>query len=308
MTTQLTPPKTPAPARPAENITGKQLNSRKLRSSRVKTTAAVTGKYVSLVVMSLIVVIPLVVVLFASLKTSAEYARTGPLQPPTNWLNFANFAKAFTDGNMVVGFINTGFILVVSLIGTILIGTMAAYALDRFDFRFKKVVFGLFLVATLVPSVTTQVATFQVVLALGLFDTPWAAIALFTGTDIISIYIFVQFMQSIPKSLDEAAMIDGANRFGIYWRVILPLLKPAIATVVIIKGIAIYNEFFIPFLYMPDSNLGTISTALYRFKGPYGTQWEVIGAGTMIVIIPTLVVFLLLQKFIYNGITSGATK
>ena len=274
----------------------------------MKATLAASGKYASLILASILVIGPLVVVLFAAFKTSSEYARTGPLQPPNNWLNFHNFVIAFTDGNMAVSFVNTGFILVVSLVGTILIGTMAAYALNRFRFRFKRLVFGLFLIATLVPSVTTQVATFQVVLALGLYDTPWAAIALFTGTDIVSIYIFVQFMQSIPQSLDEAAMIDGANRFTIYWRVILPLLKPAIATVVIIKGISIYNEFFIPFLYMPDSDLGVISTSLYHFKGPFGTQWQIIGAGTMIVIIPTLVIFLLLQKFIYNGITQGATK
>ena len=274
----------------------------------MKSAVAATGKYASLILMSLVVVIPFVVILFASFKSSTEYARTGPLDPPTNWFNIGNFVKAFVDGGMGQAFINTGMILVISLVGTILIGTMTAYALDRFDFRFKRVVWVLFLLATLVPSVTTQVATFQVVLNLGLYDTQWAAIAIFTGTDIVSIYIFVQFMQSIPKSLDEAAMLDGANRFGIYWRVILPLLKPAIATVVIIKGIAIYNEFYIPFLYMPDDSLGVISTSLFRFKGPFGAQWEVIGAGTMIVVIPTLIVFLLLQKFIYNGITSGATK
>ena len=89
---------------------------------------------------------------------------------------------------------------------------------------------------------------------------------------------------------------------------ILPLLKPAIATVTIIKGVAIYNEFYIPFLYMPDRDLGTISTSLFRFKGPYGTQWEIISAGIVIAIIPTLVVFLLLQRFIYNGLTAGATR
>ena len=128
------------------------------------------------------------------------------------------------------------------------------------------------------------------------------------GTDIVSIYIFLQFIRSIPVSLDEAARLDGANSFTIYWRIILPLLKPAIATVVIIKGIAIYNDFYIPFLYMPDDNLGIISTSLFRFKGPFGAHWEVISAGAVLVIIPTLVVFLVLQRFIYNGFTSGATK
>ncbi|CAN5147301.1 carbohydrate ABC transporter permease [soil metagenome] len=277
-------------------------------STRLRAGLVVTVKYVTLVLAALITVVPLIVVLFVSLKSHSEYLTTSAITPPANWLNFGNYVHAFVDGGMLQGFINTTFILVVSLAGTILIGTMTAYALDRFQFRGKKLVFGAFLVATLVPGVTTQVATFQVVNALSLFNTPWAAIVLFLGTDIVSIYIFIQFMQSIPKSIDEAAMLDGASRWTIYWRLILPLLKPAIATVVIIKGIAIYNEFYIPFLYMPSQDLGVISTTLFRFQGPMGAQWEIIGAGTLIVILPSLVVFIALQRFIYAGITSGAAK
>ena len=100
----------------------------------------------------------------------------------------------------------------------------------------------------------------------------------------IAIYIFIQFMQSIPVSLDEAAMIDGANRWTIYWRIVLPLLKPAIATVVIIKGIAIYNEFYLPSLYLQSEQL--ISTALFDFKGPFGAQWELIAAATIRTSVP----------------------
>ena len=267
-----------------------------------------TLKYLSLVVASVVTLLPLGVVLIASLKTKVEFTTTGPFDLPANLFNVENFVTAFVKGNMVQGLINTSFILVVSLAGTILIGTMTAYAIDRFNFRAKKLILGLFLIATLVPGVTTQVATFQIVNNLGLFNSLAAPIVLFLGTDIVSIYIFVQFMSSIPKSLDEAAMLDGANRWTIYWRVILPLLKPAIATVVIIRGIAIYNEFYIPFLYMPSQELGTISTSLFRFKGPFGAQWEVIAAGTILVIVPTLILFLFLQKYIYNGFISGATK
>jgi len=267
-----------------------------------------TLKYLSLVVAAFVTLLPLGAVLIASLKSESEFSTTGPFELPRNIFNLDNFVTAVVKGNMIQGLINTSFILVVSLAGTILIGTMTAYAIDRFQFRFKSIVLGLFLVATLVPSVTTQVATFQIVNNLGLFNTIWAPVVLFLGTDIVSIYIFLQFMQAIPKSLDEAAMLDGANRFTIYWRVILPLLKPAIATVVIIRGIAIYNEFYIPFLYMPSRELGTIATSLFRFKGPFGAQWEVIAAGTMVVIIPTLILFLFLQRYIYNGFTSVANK
>ena len=273
---------------------------------RLRGVSATTAKYLSLIIASVLTLLPLSVLLFASLKTAPEYAQTGPFDPPENWFNFDNFVTAFTSGKMLEGFVNTSIVLVVSLAGTIFIGTMAAYALDRFAFRGKKLVFALFLVATLIPSVTSQVATFQLINGLGLYDTKAALILLFMGTDIIAIYLFIQFMQSIPVSLDEAAMIDGANRWTIYWRIVLPLLRPAIATVVIIKGIAVYNEFYAPFLYLPSE--GLISTSLFRFKGPFGAQWEVISAGVILVIIPTLIAFLALQRFIYNGFTAGAGK
>lgn len=273
---------------------------------RARGISAQTAKYLSLIIAALCTLLPLVSVLFASLKTAQEYGTTGPLEPPANWFNLDNFVIAFTRGDMLMGFVNTAIVLGVALVGTIILGTMTAYALDRFEFRGRKLVLGLFLVATLIPSVTSQVATFQVINGLGLYDTKTALILLFMGTDIIAIYLFIQFMSSIPVSLDEAAMIDGANRWTIYWRVILPLLKPAIATVVIIKGIAVYNEFYSPFLYLPSEDL--ISTSLFRFKGPFGSQWEIISAGALIVIIPTLIAFLVLQRWIYKGLTSGAVK
>ncbi|MEU3413462.1 MULTISPECIES: carbohydrate ABC transporter permease [unclassified Streptomyces] len=264
--------------------------------------------YLSLIVASLVVLVPLVVVFLTSLKTSEEVADGGALSLPDDWLNFGNYVTAFNDGKMLSAFVNTTVILLFSITGTVLIGSMTAYAIDRFHFRAKKPVMALFLIATLVPGVTTQVATFQVVNSFGLFNTIWAPILLYMGTDIVSIYIFLQFIRGIPVSLDEAARLDGANSLTIYWKIILPLLKPAIATVVIIKGITVYNDFYIPFLYMPSEDLGTISTALFRFKGPFGAHWENISAGTILVIVPTLVVFLFLQRYIYNGFAQGATK
>ncbi|MGW4599282.1 carbohydrate ABC transporter permease [Streptomyces sp. NPDC004457] len=264
--------------------------------------------YLSLIVASLVVLVPLVVVFLTSLKTSGEVTDGGPLSLPDDWLNLDNYVTAFTDGKMLSAFFNTTVILLFSITGTVIIGSMTAYAIDRFDFRAKKPVMALFLIATLVPGVTTQVATFQVVNSFGLFNSLWAPILLYMGTDIVSIYIFLQFIRGIPVSLDEAARLDGANSLTIYWKIILPLLKPAIATVVIIKGITVYNDFYIPFLYMPSEDLGTISTALFRFKGPFGAHWEDISAGTILVIAPTLVVFLFLQRYIYNGFAQGATK
>jgi raffinose/stachyose/melibiose transport system permease protein len=277
----------------------------KARASRLPIQIFV---YASLVLGALVAVVPILVVFFASFKTGAEYLSTGPLTLPQDWLNVSNYVKAFTGGKMLLGFGNTLFILVFSVAGTTILGSMVAYVLNRFPFKGSKLVLGLFLAATLIPSVTTQVATFQIVNFLGLFNTRWVAILLNLGTDIISVYIFLQFLDTIPVSLDEAAMLEGASYFRIYSRVILPLLAPAIATVVIVKGVAIYNDFYMPFLYMPNPDLQVVSTALFKFKGPYGAQWEVISAGVIIAIIPTLVAFLALQKQIYNGFTQGSVK
>ncbi|MFC8193555.1 carbohydrate ABC transporter permease [Cellulomonas sp. NPDC057328] len=272
-------------------------------------TRAITGtlKYASLVVASLVTLLPLGLILFGSFKTGQEFLATNPFALPESW-TFTNYVTAFTRGGMALGFLNTVVIFVAAIAGTILIGAATAYAIDRFSFVGRGAVLNLFLLATLVPGVTTQVATFQIVNALGLYNTRWALILLFMGTDIISVYIFLQFMRAIPRSLDEAAMIEGAGHLRIFFQIILPNLKPAIATVVIIKGIGIYNEFFLPFLYLPDPDLRPISTSLFAFKGPFGSQWEVISAGVVITIVPILVLFLFLQKYIYNGFTAGATK
>ncbi len=306
MSTAATRPTTGQPAsdrRPPDRTTA--------RDSRHTTQARLGAvlKYASLVVVSIAVLLPLVAIVLTSLKTEAEADGTGSaFTPPGNWFNFSNYKTALVDGQLLSALLNTAIILVISIVGTVIIGSMTAYAIDRFDFRFKKVVLALFLLATLVPAITTQVATFQVINFFGLFDTRWSAILLYMGTDIVAIYIFIQFIRGIPIALDEAARIDGANTFTIYRTIILPNLKPAIATVVIIKGITTYNDFYIPFLYMPSDNLGTMSTALFRFKGPFGAHWEDIAAGTMLVMLPTLIIFLVLQRFIYNGFTSGAVK
>lgn len=265
-------------------------------------------KYLSLIAAVFVVVVPILVVFFASFKSSEEYGGTSSLTPPSSWLYLDNYKRAIIEGNMLTGFMNTAIILVVSVTGAVIIGSMVSYVLSRFDFAGKKAILFAFLVATLIPGVTTQVATFKIVNTLGLFNTRLAAIVLYLGTDILSIYIFIQFMSNISVSLDESAMLDGASYFSIYARIILPLLKPAIATVFIIKGIGIYNDFYTPFLYMPAKELRTISTALYNFRGPYGSHQELICAVTVVAIVPTMIAFLSLQKYIYSGFTRGAVK
>ena len=203
---------------------------------------------------------------------------------------------------------NTSVLLLVSLTFSTLFGAMVAYVLQRFKFFGRDLIFNLFIVAILVPSITLQVTIFQVISNLGLYNTIYSALILYVGTDVISIYIFMQFLTSIPKAIDESGIIDGASYFTIFFKLIFPLLKPAIVTVVIIKGIGIYNDFYVPLLYMPAQRLKTLSTSLYSFIGPYGSSWQIICAGVILIIIPSLIVFICLQKYIYNGFVSGSVK
>jgi len=265
-------------------------------------------KYTTFVLGAVAATLPIIVVFFAAFKTPEEFASSSAIDVPNSFFNLTNFVRAIVEGNMMIGFFNTAFILIVAMTGAIFLNSMVAYVMTRFDFKGKKLILFAFLLATLVPAVTQQVATFQIVKNLGLFNTRLSVIVLYMGSDIISIYIFMQFLNSVSKSLDESAMLDGASYLMIYRRIILPLLKPAIVTVLIVKGVQVYNDFYMPFLYMPKAELQVISTSLFKFQGPYGSQWEVISAGIMVSIIPTLGIFLALQKYIYNGFTAGSVK
>ena len=263
-------------------------------------------KYVTLILAS--VLIPPYAILMAAFKTPAEYYAKSKVALPDSFLNFANFHKVFVDGDLGLAFCNTSTILLISLFFTILFGTQVAYVLSRFEFRAKKLVLVAYILAMFVPSVTTQVATFEIIKALGLINSKFSVILLYIGADVVMIYVFLQFMKGIPVELDEAAKIEGCSYFGIYWRIILPLLKPAIATIVILRTIYIYNDFYFPLLYMPEQSQVTVSTALYKFTTVFGTEWTTISAGIIVILIPSITLFLLLQKQIYAGVTQGAVK
>ena len=253
------------------------------------------------------VILPLLVIILGAFKDSKEFANTGVFDMPESF-KFDNFKKAFFEGKVMLGLRNTGLIIAVSCVGTILTGTMTAFVIQRFDGYFTRAIKGAFLLATLLPNISMQVTVFQIVSKLGLYNTIMAPIILYVGTDIISIYIFMQFLSQIPVSLDESGIMDGASYPRIYFSIILPNLKPAIATVLIIKFVSIYNDFYTPQLYMQDEDLLVVSTVLYKYISSTSIKWEVVFAGIIICILPTLIIFLFLQKYIYSGLVSGAVK
>ncbi len=275
---------------------------RKRRIDKIKKFFLFAMRHIIPIIASLFVIVPIAAIIIASFKTHDAFQETGIFELG-NDLTFSNYKEAFIDGNLLTGFINTLIISSISILITVLVGSGTAYILSRFRFWGSKLIRSLFLIASVVPSVTMQVSIFYVIKDMNLYNTFLAAILVFAGTDVVSIYIFMQYIKDIPKAIDESAIVDGASFFTIYTKIMLPLLKPAIATVVIIKGIAFYNDFYTAYLYLPTSDHYVISTALNKFNGIFGGRWEVIAAGIVITMIPTLIAFLCFRKQIYEGVT-----
>lgn len=265
-----------------------------------------TLRFIFLVLSCLFVIVPMIPLLYMAFKTGAEYASTAVLTPPKNWLNMYNFKYAIRVGKLGKALVNTVIILAISLTIQIIFTTMVSYVLDRFKFVGKKVVTTLFTLTMFIPVVTTQTVVFQIIYKLNLVNKMASVIILYSGVGIVGIYIMFNLLESISKELDEAALIDGANYFTIYRKIILPLLKPACTTLVILNGIGYYNDFYIPNLYL-RKDVQTFTVALYNFFGNMATPFEIVAAAILLGIIPILIVFLFAQKYIYYGL-AGAVK
>ncbi len=266
-------------------------------------------KYASLVLMAFISILPIIVCVITAFKTDSEYRSTNVMTLPESWGYFDNFQIAWQKANMNVAFFNSALVLVVVLAGSIMFGTMLAYILNRFSFPGNNLLRNLFLFATLIPGIATQVTVYQIMYKLNLINSLPGYMILLMGADVIGIYIFIQFFENIPLSLDESAIMDGATYFGVFFKILLPLLKPAIITVMILKGVGTYNEYYMSNLYLQTkTTLVTVSTSLFTFTGPLGSQYNYICAGVLITMIPALIIFILAQKQIYSGLTNGAVK
>ena len=264
-------------------------------------------RYVMLIAAAIISLLPVVVCVLTAFKTTDDYNTSSVLDLPKQWMA-ENFSIAMKQANMLQGFMNTAIVLVVVLTCSILISAMLAYVLNRFKFRGSGLIQNLFMFASLIPGIATQVTVYQIMFSLGLINHLYGYMIVLLGTDIFSIYIFLPFFEHLTVSLDESAIMDGCTYFGVFFKILFPLLKPAIVTSLVLKGVSVYNEYYMSNLYLQTKELRTISTALYAFTGPYGNQYNYICAGVLITIIPIFILFLIFQKQVYGGMAAGAVK
>ena len=281
---------------------------KKMKHYSVGSIIWIIVEYASLIFFGFCAIIPIVSCITTAFKTDVEYQNTNVMAFPGSWLNFDNFVNAFKTANMGRAFLNSVIVMVVVLTVSVIVGSQLAYVLNRFKFPGNGFIRNLYTIAALLPAVAMQVTVYQIMSDLHLVNSLGGYIIMSCGTDVISMYIFIQFMENIPISLDESAIIDGANYWQIYWKIMLPLLKPAIVTSCILKGVGVYNEYYAANLYLMRKEIRTMALSLYTFVGPMGSKYNLICAGVIISLLPALIVFVCCQKQIYSGITAGAVK
>ena len=169
--------------------------------------------------------------------------------------------------------------------------------------------FLLFLIGMIVPVHITEISRFGIIKALGLYNTRWSAVLIYAGADMMQVYVYIQFIRQIPRSLDESASMDGLPLPQVYWKIILPLLLPAMATLGILKMVDIMNDMYIPFLYIPSLKLKTLTTNLMAaFTDSKLGAWHNLSAAIVIVMLPVTTLYLTFQKQVMRGIMAGAVK
>lgn len=257
--------------------------------------------------MVVIVILPILLTFFASLKTKGDMVATSPLMPPED-ITLENYKEVFGNKYLLIGFKNTLIIMAVSIFFNVLLGTITAYIIERFEFRFKKAIVGLFFIGMLVPTFVTEIARFKIINGIGLHNTLGAPIVIYVASDLMQLYIYRQFLSTLPVSLDESALLDGCSYFQLFARIIFPLLAPATATVAIIKAITIINDLYIPYLYMPKSKLRTLTTFLMDYANAQQGSWQTLAAGIIVVMLPTILVYLFFQRYILAGVAASAVK
>lgn len=260
-----------------------------------------------LILVSISMIFPFLWMISTSLKSLDQVFLIPPIwiPKPLQWENYLNAWNALPFGN---AYLNSLKIALICVIGQLITCSMAAYALAKIDFRGRNIIFIAFLATMMVPSQVTMIPTFILYKYIGWIDThlpltvPWVLFSAF------GMFLIRQFILTLPKELDEAAIIDGANHFVIYTRIILPLIVPVLATLAIFTFMSSWNNFLGPLIYLNSPEKYTVPLLLAQFKGIYITDWTLLMAASTLAIVPVLIVYLLGQRYIIESIALTGIK
>ena len=271
-----------------------------------KNNFRVAIKYFLLVIFAIITVFPFYWMISSSLKSGFEVIQTPPTMLPENVM-WSNYSTAFSMAPFGRYFINTIIVTVLSIVSTVVISILSAFAFSHLEFKGRDLIFSIFSASMMIPGEVLIVNNFKTISNLGMIDT-YTSLFIPYAASVLYIYMLREFFLTVPKPLYYAAKIDGAGDWKFLWKVLVPIAKPSIITISILVGINSWNAFLWPLLVTNNENMRVLATGLTAFQSDAGNQYELLMAASSIITVPIVGVYVFLHKKIMNGISLGGTK
>ncbi len=265
--------------------------------------------HAALIIYTLLAIFPIVLVVLNSFKSRAAIFGA-PLRPPLpGTFSLVGYAAVLGKADFALYFTNSIVVTLVSLALVLLFGAMAAWALTEYRVRGNRLI-GLYLaIGIMVPIRLGTVAILKIMVALSLVNTLFALIVVYTATGLpLAIFILSEFIQQIPREMRDAARVDGASEYRIFWSVILPLIRPAVATVAVFTMVPIWNDLWFPLILAPGQSTQTVTLGVQQFIGQYVTDWNSVLSALSLALAPIVFLYVVFSRSLVRGITSGAVK
>jgi raffinose/stachyose/melibiose transport system permease protein len=261
------------------------------------------GSYAVMILFALLYLGPILMLVNTSLKTMPSFMKDATSLATE--LHFQNFVEAWNKANFPKYLLNSVLYTTAATTIYIITAVFVAFPIARGYIKYAGAFLTLFVIALFLPP--ALIPQFQLMLNLGLYNNPIGYVLLFIVNP-IGIVILVNYIKTVPKELDEAAALDGCGYFRFVWSIVLPLIQPALATVVVMHAIGIWNELIAPTIYLTNKNYYPITRGLIVFQGVYGSNWPTLAAAVLLLTLPMLILFLFLQRYIVSGLTAGSVK
>ncbi|AKR56729.1 sugar ABC transporter permease [Youhaiella tibetensis] len=255
-----------------------------------------------------VVLFPIGIAVLNSLKPNLGEVYKAPFGLPSVW-SFNNYATAWVGANFQGFFVNSAIISLACVVIVTFCASTTAFVLVRMPFRGSTLLFAAFLLGVVIPIRLTLAPLFVIVKSLGLLDSLLGVILVQSASMMpVAVFILTSFLRAVPAELEDAARMDGALPFQIYWRVVLPLIRPALATVALLTFVQAWNEYFLPLIFLRTPANYPITLGMSQFRLQFDVQWHLMFAGILIMLIPTIVAFLLASRQFIEGLTQGGVK
>lgn len=268
------------------------------------------GEVVAMVVLALAVIVVSFPVLYALLNSFRSYAEItrDPMGLPTSF-GFDNYVRLFQNTQYGQAVINTLIITVGTIIGLIILVPMAAYGIERIGGKLARFLYLLFIAGLMIPFQVRMIPLVRAFNEVGLYSTLFSVILIHLGgAASFGILLYCSFMKGIPLEVEEAAHVDGAGKLRTFWMIVFPMLLPATSAFIIVQALGLWNDFFIPLVFLDSTSAGTINVAINRMVGLMASQWELIYTGAILAIVPSIIIFAAFQRYFIKGMSIGAVK